>query len=179
MESPGHCNSRIRHLQAYDRNDSELSLIHICRRLNGSRWLCINCMCGDFPWRIHPVREKNGGHSERLQIKSLNGIKVFPYFTIGYMHHLVMIVSFAILCHVICFADSSVMYRRRILGMNRRWRRIVAGMSRCLFCPSPESTSMNLDDLHLGQYFSSTYSFLNRTQPFGQACIGSYVILSA
>lgn len=40
------------------------------RRLNGSRWLCINCMCGDFPWRIHPVREKNGGHSERLQIKS-------------------------------------------------------------------------------------------------------------
>lgn len=24
----------------------------------------------DFPWRIHPVREKNGGHSERLQIKS-------------------------------------------------------------------------------------------------------------
>ena len=40
------------------------------RRLNGSRWLCINCMCGDFPWRIHPVREKNGGHSERLQKKS-------------------------------------------------------------------------------------------------------------
>ena len=40
------------------------------RRLNGSRWLCINWICGDFPWRIHPVREKNGGHSERLQIKA-------------------------------------------------------------------------------------------------------------
>jgi hypothetical protein len=76
---------------------------------------------------------------------------------------------FPFLCHVICFADSSVMYRRWILGMNGRCRRIVKGMSSCLFCPSPESTSMNLDDLHLGQYFASAYSFLNITQPFGQA----------
>jgi hypothetical protein len=71
------------------------------------------------------------------------------------------------------------MYKRWILGMNGRCRRIVKGMSSCLFCPSPESTSMNLDDLHFGQYFASVYSFLNSTQPFGQACICSYVILSA
>jgi hypothetical protein len=83
------------------------------------------------------------------------------------------------LCHVICFADSSVMYRCCILGMNRRWRRIVTGISSCLFCPPPESTSMNLDDLHFGQYFASVCSFLNRTRPFVQACICSYVILRA
>src|SRR5688572_4308746 len=76
---------------------------------------------------------------------------------------------FPFLCHVICFADSSVMYRRWILGMNGRCRRIVKGISSCLFCPSPESTSINLDELHLGQYFASAYSFLNSTQPFGQA----------
>jgi hypothetical protein len=56
---------------------------------------------------------------------------------------------------------------------------IVKGMSSCLFCPSPKYTSMNLNDLHYGQYFASAYSFLNSTQPFGQACICSYVILSA
>jgi hypothetical protein len=54
------------------------------------------------------------------------------------------------LCHVICFVDFSAMYRRCILGMNRRWHRIVTGMLSCLFCPSPESTFMNLDDLHFG-----------------------------
>jgi hypothetical protein len=109
----------------------------------------------------------------------VNGIKVGPCFAIGCMYHLVRIVSFAFLCHVICFSDSLVMYKCWILGINGRWCRIVTAMSSCLFYPSPESTSMNLDDLHLEQYFSSTYSFLNRTQPFGQACIGSYVILSA
>jgi hypothetical protein len=56
---------------------------------------------------------------------------------------------------------------------------IVTGMSSCLFCPSPESTFMNLDNLHFRQYFASAYSFLNRTPPFGQAFICSYVILSA
>jgi hypothetical protein len=71
------------------------------------------------------------------------------------------------------------MYRRWILDMNGRWRRIIKGMSSCLFCPSLESTSMNLDDLHFGQYFASAYSFLNSMQPFEQACICSYVILSA
>jgi hypothetical protein len=81
---------------------------------------------------------------------TVNSIKVFPCFTIRCVHHLVRIVSFSILCHVICFVDSSVMYRRWILGMNGRCRRIVKGMSSCLFYPSPESTSMNLDDLHLG-----------------------------
>jgi hypothetical protein len=86
---------------------------------------------------------------------------------------------FPFLCHVICFADSSIMYRRWILGMNGRCRRIVKGMSSYLFCPSLESTFMNLDDLHFGQYFASVYSFLNSTQPFGQECICSYVILSA
>jgi hypothetical protein len=83
------------------------------------------------------------------------------------------------LCHVICFADSSIMYRCWILDMNGRWRRIVMGMSSCLFCTSPKSTSMNLDDLHFWQYFASAYSFLNRMQSFGQACICSHVILSA
>jgi hypothetical protein len=63
--------------------------------------------------------------------------------------------------------------------MNGRWRMIVTGMSSYIFCPSLESTSMNLDDLHFEQYFASVYSFLNSTQPFGQACICSYVILSA
>src|SRR5688572_26837655 len=76
---------------------------------------------------------------------------------------------FPFLCHVICFTDSFVMYRHWILGMNGRCHRIVKGMSSCLFCPSPESTSMNLYDVHLGQYFASVYSFLNSTQPFGQA----------
>jgi hypothetical protein len=83
------------------------------------------------------------------------------------------------LCHVICFVDSSVMHRSWILGMNGRWRWIVTGMSSYLLCPSPESTSMNIDNLHFRQYFASAYSFLNRTQPFGQACICSYIILSA
>jgi hypothetical protein len=102
---------------------------------------------------------------------TVNDIKVFPCFTIRCVHHIVRIVSFSILCHVICFANSSVMYRRWILSMNGRWRRIVTRMSSCLFCPSPDSISMNLDDLHFGQYFASAYSFLNSTQPFGQACI--------
>jgi hypothetical protein len=68
------------------------------------------------------------------------------------------------LCHVICFTDSSVMYRRWILGMNVRWRRIVTGMSSYLFCPSPESTSMNLDDLHFRQYFASVKGLLCRVK---------------
>jgi hypothetical protein len=67
------------------------------------------------------------------------------------VHRTVRIVSFPFLCHVTCFADSSVIYKRWILGMNERCRRIVKGMSSCLFCPSLESTSMNLDDLHLGK----------------------------
>lgn len=86
---------------------------------------------------------------------------------------------FPFLCHIFCFTDSSVMYRRWILGMNERWCRIVTGISSCLLCPSPDSTSMNLNNLHFGQYFTSMYSFLNRTQPLRQACICSYVILSA
>jgi hypothetical protein len=92
---------------------------------------------------------------------TMNGIKVFPCFTIECMHHLVRIVSFAIFVRVIYFVNSSIMYRRWSLGMNRRWNRIVTGMSSCLFCRSPLSTSMNLDDLHFGQYFASVYSFLN------------------
>jgi hypothetical protein len=100
---------------------------------------------------------------------TVNGIKVFPCFTIGCVHHLVRIVSFPFLCHAICFVDSSVMYKRWILGTNGRCRRIVKGMSTCLLCPSPKSTSMNLDNLHIGQYFASMYSFLNSTQPFEQA----------
>ena len=71
------------------------------------------------------------------------------------------------------------MYRRWILGMNGRWHKIVTKISSFLFCPSADSTSMNLDDLHFGQYFAFMYSFLNRTQPFRQACIYSYIILSA
>jgi hypothetical protein len=86
---------------------------------------------------------------------------------------------FPFVCHVIYFANSSVMYRCWILTINGRWRRIITWMLSCLFCPSPESTSMNLDDLHFGQYFASAHSFLNSMQPFGQACICSYVILSA
>jgi hypothetical protein len=93
----------------------------------------------------------------------VNGIKVFPCFTTGCMHHLVTIVCFPFLCHVICFADSSVMYKRWILVMNKRCHRIVKGMLSCLFYPSAESTSINLDDLHFGQYFASAYSFLNST----------------
>jgi hypothetical protein len=80
---------------------------------------------------------------------TVNGIKVFPCFTIGYVHHLVRIVSFSMF----------------VKGMSR----IVKGMSSYLLCPSPESTSMNLDDLHFGEYFASAYSFLNSTQPFGQS----------
>jgi hypothetical protein len=98
----------------------------------------------------------------------VNGIKVSPCFTIRCVYHFVKIVSFAIFCHVICFADSSVMYRQWILGMNGRYRRIIMGLSSCLFCPSSESTSMNQDDLHFKQYFASTYSFLNRMQPFSK-----------
>jgi hypothetical protein len=94
--------------------------------------------------------------------------------SVSMLHH-----RMPFLCHLICFAGSLVMYRHWILGMNGRWRRIVTRMSSCLFCPSPKSTSMNLDDLHFGQYFASAYSFLNSKQPFGQACIYSYIILSA
>jgi hypothetical protein len=65
---------------------------------------------------------------------TVNDIKVFPCFTIGCVHHLIRIVSFSILCHVICFADSSVMYRRWILDMNGRWHMIVMGMSSYLLC---------------------------------------------
>jgi hypothetical protein len=119
---------------------------------------------------IEPICGQRDTYITRLfGFLTVNGIKVFPCFTIGSVHHLVRIVSFSILCHVICFADSSVMYRRWILGMNGMCRRIVKGMSSCLFCPSPESTSMNLDDLHLGQYFAAAYSFLNSMQAFGQA----------
>jgi hypothetical protein len=107
---------------------------------------------------------------------TMNGTKVFPSDACTILSGLY---HFLFVCHVICFVDSSVMYKRWILGMNERCHRIVKGMSSCLLCPSPESTSINLDDLHLGQYFASMYSFLNSTQPFGQACICSYIILSA
>ena len=83
------------------------------------------------------------------------------------------------LCHVICFADSAVMKRRWILGMKGRYLMIFAPICVFLFCPSPESTSMNLEDLHFGQYSSSAWSPLNKMHPLGQACICSYGIFSA
>jgi hypothetical protein len=69
------------------------------------------------------------------------------------------------LCHIICFMVSSVMYSCWILGMNGRHRRIFTGIVSCLFWPSPESTSRNLEDQHFAQYFASACSFLIRCTP--------------
>jgi hypothetical protein len=70
------------------------------------------------------------------------------------------------LCHVICFADSSVMYNRWSLGMKGRCRRTISGMLDCFFLPSLPSTSTNLEALHFGQCVASSWSPLNRTHPF-------------
>ena len=83
------------------------------------------------------------------------------------------------LCHVIYLADSSLMYSRWILGTNGRYHKIFIGTVSCFLWPSPESTSRYLEDLHFGQYFSCSCSFLKRTHSFGQACICSYGIFSA
>ena len=83
------------------------------------------------------------------------------------------------LCHVICFADSSVMYSRWILGRKGRYRRTFSGILDYFFLPSLPSTSTNLEALHFGQCVAFSWSPLNRTHPFEQAWIGSYGILSA
>jgi hypothetical protein len=101
----------------------------------------------------------------------VNDIKVGPCYTSDVCTILLRLYCLPFLCHVIYFVDSSVMYIRYILGMNESWSRIGMGMSSCLLCPSLESTSMNLDDLNFRQYFAFAYSFLNRMQPIGQACI--------
>jgi hypothetical protein len=100
---------------------------------------------------IEPIcGQRNTYITSLFDFLTVNGIKVFPCLPSDVCTILSGLYRFPFLCHVICFADSSVMYRRWILGMNGRCHRIVKGMSSCLICPSPESTSMNLDDLHLG-----------------------------
>jgi hypothetical protein len=150
----------ILHLKAHTRGEIDWDNKHRPTCVRGSAHsIGIEPICG----------QRNTYISSLFCFLMVNGIKVFPCFTIGCVTILSGLYHFPFLCHVIYFADSSAMYRRWILGMNGRCRRIVKGMSSCLFCPSPESTSMNLDDLHLGQYFASAYSFLNSTQLFGQA----------
>lgn len=83
--------------------------------------------------RRHCIRIKPICHQHHTYITSLiskvtmPAVKMLPRFTIGW-----------------------------ILGMNGRYRRIFTGISSCLFCPLPESTSKYLDDPHLGQYFASS-----------------------
>jgi hypothetical protein len=61
-----------------------------------------------------------------------------------------------IVCHFYAMSSvSSVMYSHWILGMNGRYRKIFMGIESCLFWPSPESTSRNIEDSHFGQYFAS------------------------
>ena len=54
-----------------------------------------------------------------------------------------------------------------------KYRRTFAGTLLCFFVPSLRSLSTYLEALHLAQYVSSSYSFVNKTHPFGQACICS------
>ena len=77
-------------------------------------------------------------------------IKADPSFTIDGCTILSGLYRLPFLCHVIYFADSSVMYSRWILGRNGRYRRIFMGIVSCLFWPSSESTSRYLEDLHFG-----------------------------
>jgi hypothetical protein len=65
--------------------------------------------------RIGPIcGQRNTYITSFFSFLMVNGIKVGPYFTIGCMYHLVRIVLFAILFHVICFMNSSFMYNRWI-----------------------------------------------------------------
>jgi hypothetical protein len=71
--------------------------------------------------RIEPICGQHNTYIMSIfDFLMVNGIKVGTCFTIGCMYHCVRIVSFAFLCHVICFVDSSDMYRCWILGMNGR-----------------------------------------------------------
>ena len=80
---------------------------------------------------------------------------------------------FPYLCHVIVLVVSSVKKSRWTLGKIGRYRRTFAGTLLCFFTPSPRSLSTYLEALHLAQYLSSAYSFVNKRHPFGQACIYS------
>ena len=78
------------------------------------------------------------------------------------------------LCHVICFADSSVMYIRWSLGRTGRYRRTFLGILDCFLLPSLPSTSTYLEALHFGRCVASLRSSpLNRTHHLGQEWIDS------
>jgi hypothetical protein len=83
------------------------------------------------------------------------------------------------LCHVICFADSSVMYSRWSLCRTGRCHMTISGILDYFLLPSLPSTSTYLEALHFGQCVVVSWSPRNRTHPFLQAWIGSYDILSA
>jgi hypothetical protein len=73
---------------------------------------------------IEPICGKHNTYITSLfGFLMVNGIKVGPCFTIDVCTILSRLYRLPFLCHVICFVDSLVMYRRWILGMNGRWRR--------------------------------------------------------
>ena len=69
------------------------------------------------------------------------------------------ILSFA--CQVKCLESVSLRYMRLNLGIIGKYHKTFAGDNFFLYRGAP----------HLGHSFNDAYSFRNKTQSFGQACI--------
>jgi hypothetical protein len=130
--------------------------------------------------RIEPIcRQCNMYIVSLSRFVSMLLIKLCPCFSIEWMCKVITVSATR-------FVPSHLL--RRFLGhvhsldlrYGQRYRRTLTRVVRCVFGrPSPESTSMYQEALHFGQCMAFSWSFLNKTHPFRQACIFPYGILSA